>query len=232
MKLETQLTLIVGINNIFFYESMKHHTTLAIGGKAKIFVTPTNQQQIADIVNCCKKYNQDYCVIGAGSKLLVKDGGINKVVICLNHKFSGITQTDKTTLTVLSGTSLNMLNKYCMNNGLSGLENTFIIPATVGGAIHNNAGAYNSAISDVIKNITVLEDGKIKTYTQEQCGFSYRNSYFYDKPHIIILSAELSLKQCSSETIKQRMMDILNARINSQPIIRIKGTQNRRCNNK
>ena len=105
-----------------------------------------------------------------------------------------------------------------MNNGLSGLENTFIIPATVGGAIHNNAGAYNSAISDVIKSVTVLEDGKIKTYTQEQCKFGYRNSYFYDKPHIIILSAELSLKQCGPEIIKKRMMDILNARITSQPI--------------
>lgn len=218
MKFETQLTLIVGIQNIFFYESMKLHTTLGIGGKAKIFLTPTTEEQIIKIVNLCNEYKQDYCVIGNGSKLLVKDSGINKVVICLTNKFSGITQINSTTLSVLSGTSLNYLNKYCMKNGLSGLENTFLIPATVGGAVHNNAGAYNSSFGDIVKTVRVLENCKVKTYTAKECEFGYRTSYFYNKPNIIILSVEICLITDNPENIKARIINILNARLTTQPI--------------
>lgn len=218
IKLENALSVIVGIDNISFYESMKQHTTLGVGGKAEIFITPTNIQQIKDIVKTCNKYNKDYCVIGAGSKLLVKDGGINKVVICLCRKFSGITKTSNTTVTALSGTSLNALNKKCLSWGLGGLENTFLIPATVGGALHNNAGAYNSAIGDVVKSVTVLENGKIKTLTNKECGFAYRTSVFYSNPHCIILSAEFELIPTDKQVIKNRFIEILNSRMASQPI--------------
>ena len=218
VKFENALTVIVGIENIYFYESMKHHTTLGIGGKAKIFITPTNIEQIRQVVKTCVKYGEDYCVIGAGSKLLVKDGGINKVVICLTSKFAGITQISENTLSVLSGTSLNTLNKKCLTLGLSGLENTFLIPATVGGAIHNNAGAYNHAIGDAVKSVTVLENGKIKTYSKKQCNFGYRTSAFYNLPHCIILSAEFELTRCESEVIKNRFVEILNSRVEKQPI--------------
>ena len=72
IKFENALSVILGIENISFYESMKHHTTLGVGGKAKIFITPTSIQQIIKVIETCKKYNQDYCVIGAGSKILVQ----------------------------------------------------------------------------------------------------------------------------------------------------------------
>ncbi len=218
IKFENALTVIVGIENISFYESMKHHTTLGVGGKARIFITPTSVEQIKQIVKTCNQYKQDYCVIGAGSKLLVKDGGINKVVICLSQKFSGITEISPTTLSVLAGTHLNVLNKKCLSLGLSGLENTFLIPATVGGAIHNNAGAYNHSIGDVVKSVTVLENGKVKTYLNKDCKFAYRTSGFYNKPHCIILSAELELIKCESSVIKERFMDILNSRMELQPL--------------
>ena len=218
IKFENALTVIVGIENISFYESMKHHTTLGVGGKAKIFITPCNVEQIKQIVKTCEQYEEDYCVIGAGSKLLVKDGGINKVVICLTSKFSGITQTGENTLSVLSGTSLNALNKKCLNLGLSGLENTFLIPATVGGAIHNNAGAYNHAVGDAVKSVTLLENGKLKTYSKKQCRFGYRTSVFYNQPHYIILSAEFELTPCQQEVIKQKFIEILSSRVEKQPI--------------
>ena len=218
IKFENALSVIVGIENISFYESMKHHTTFGIGGKARIFITPTSIKQIQDIVKTCIKYNEDYCVVGAGSKLLVSDKGINKVVICLNRKFSGITQTSPTTLSVLAGTTLNLLNKKCLSLCLSGLENTFLIPATVGGAIHNNAGAYNHAIGDAVKSVTVLENGKIKTYPKKDCNFAYRTSVFYNKTNCIILSAEFELKPCEKQVINDRFMEILSSRMEKQPL--------------
>lgn len=218
MKLENELTKIVGINNIFFFEEMKKHTSIKIGGTAKIFITPNSIEQIASIVQTCSKFNMDYCVIGNGSKILVLDGGINSVVICLKNNFSNITKLSDNTIEVLSGTSLAKLNKFCLNNKLSGLEETFLIPATVGGAIHNNAGAYSHAIGDCIESVLVFENGKIKEYKQKDCFFEYRKSIFYNNPHCIILSAKFKLKVTNKQIIQQRFNEILNTRTKTQPL--------------
>ncbi len=218
MKIENDLTKVVGIENIFFYEDMKKHTTIKIGGKARIFITPNSTQQIVKIVEICNKFKMDYCVIGSGSKLLVLDGGINKVVICLTNKFSGIKKISETQLEVLSGTSLNRLNKYCLSSSLGGLEETFLIPATVGGAIHNNAGAYSTSIGDCVESVTVLEDNKIKEISKNDCCFAYRTSIFYNKPHCIILSVKFNLYKKDRNLIKEKFVQILNSRTASQPL--------------
>jgi len=119
---------------------------------------------------------------------------------------------------VESGYQLIKLSMDAMNNNLTGLEFASGIPANIGGAIFMNAGAYKSDMSDLIEEVTFLDENfELKTLKNKELKFSYRNSLFQEKDYVII-STILKLNSGNKEEIKELMDNRKKRRIESQPL--------------
>ena len=109
--------------------------------------------------------------------------------------------------------------KLARDNNLSGMEELYGIPGTVGGAVYMNAGAYGGEISSCIETVEVfdLNEGNIKQFNKKDCCFGYRKSFFMNDNYVI-LSAVLKLTKSSKESICQKMNDYMSRRKEKQPL--------------
>lgn len=213
-----KLEEIVDCNNLKFNEPMKKYTTMKVGGPCDAIVFPENIDEIKEIIKFCKAENIDYYVIGNGSNLLVKDEGIHAVIIKIGNKFSKIS-VDNDVVTALSGATMPLVSQCAKNNSLSGFEFACGIPGTIGGGIKMNAGAYGSEISDVLETVTFMDENQnIKTITNKECEFGYRESIFINNPDYIILSATFKFKHEDKEKIEEKMKTNSDARREKQPL--------------
>lgn len=195
-------------------EDMKKHTTFKIGGNAKFFIIPKNVQQILESIKFAKSKNLPYFILGNGSNLLVDDKGYNGVIISLKelNKISLEKQGQNAFVCVEAGVNLFRLNQFLANNSISGIEWSYGIPASFGGSVKMNAGAFEKCVGDFLCEITVLKNGKIKKI--KKINFSYRNSFLTDE---IILSGKLKLKEGEKDEIKAKMSSFLTKRRQTQP---------------
>lgn len=213
-----KLEEIVDCNNVKFNEPMKKYTTMKVGGPCDAIVFPETIDEIKEIIKFCKAENIDYYVIGNGSNLLVRDEGIHAVIIKIGNKFSKIS-VDNDVVTALSGATMPLVSQYAKNNSLSGFEFACGIPGTIGGGIKMNAGAYGSEISDVLETVTFMDENQnIKTITNKECEFGYRESIFINNPDYIILSATFKYKHEDKEKIEEKMKTNSDARREKQPL--------------
>ena len=198
-------------------EPMIRHTTFKIGGPAKIFCMPENEQQAADSIKACRELDIPLFILGNGSNLLVSDEGLNGAVIAFLQKMSEITR-EGNRLTAKAGATLASLCRFAANEGLGGLEFAFGIPGSIGGAVFMNAGAYGGEMKDVVTSVTALfPDGEIKTVSAKDADFGYRHSAF-ETNGAVILSAEFELYPDDKAVIEEKMKDILGRRKDKQPL--------------
>lgn len=204
------------IKDIKENESLRLHTTYKVGGVAKYFISPESIDELIKLVKYLKENNIKYMILGNGSNTIFSSKTYDGVIINLN-KINNM-KIDGNKIYVEAGYQLIKLSIDAMNNNLSGLEFASGIPANVGGAIFMNAGAYKSDMSEVIEDVTFLdEDLNIKTLTKDELNFSYRHSLFQEKDYIII-SANLVLNNGNKEEIKELMDNRKQRRIESQPL--------------
>ena len=142
---------------------MSEHIYFRVGGPADILVTPVNEEQVVNTLKLCREYNVPYFILGNGSNILVKDGGISGVVIKFN-KLNKIT-TEGNCVTAQSGALLKDVSKAALENNLRGFEFACGIPGSIGGAVFMNAGAYDGEMAHVIKYVVIeatveLESGE------------------------------------------------------------------------
>jgi UDP-N-acetylmuramate dehydrogenase len=202
---------------IKYNEPLSGYTTLGIGGGCDAMVSPENLEEIAKIVKICQKENIPLTVIGRGSNLLVRDGGIRGVVVRISDNFSYSTISGDT-LTVQSGALLTGVARRALNNSLTGLEFASGIPGTVGGAVHMNAGAYGGEISDILEYSVYMDfEGEIYRLGASEHKFAYRSSFFSGTDHIIIESS-FRLKPGKSGEIRKKMADLNRRRREKQPL--------------
>ena len=211
---------LAGIKNrgleVLFDEPMSKHTTFKIGGKADIFITPKDENELIFAVNAAKEENVPYFICGKGSDLLVSDKGIEGAVICLNE-MKGISFCGEN-VTVAAGQSVQSLCLEVQKAGLSGLEFAYGIPGTVGGAVYMNAGAYGGEVADCIVSVKYLDkSGEVKIAAKEDMNFGYRKSVFQQNGGIV-LSAVFSLKAAPLEEINEKMNGFLARRKEKQPL--------------
>ncbi len=192
---------------------LKDLTTLGIGGPAKKFAVAKTEEELIEVIRYADLNKSKHLVIGSGSNLLVADGGFEGLVI--KNGIIGIKNISQI-LTVKSGTLLQDLVDYTIQNGLTGLQNLTGIPGTVGGAIYGNAGAYGQTISDFLIDVTVFDGKTIITLPKNQCTFTYRNSIF-KKNKYPILEVTFQLKPGDPETLKKESADILAKRLIKYP---------------
>lgn len=209
MDLIEKIKTITEEKNIYINEPMSKHTTFKTGGPADILVVPKTKQEILELL----KIDAPITIIGNGSNLLVKDGGIRGIVIKVATKNYEIKDN---IIYADAGCGLAMLSNVAYQNALSGLEFACGIPGTLGGALVMNAGAYGGEIGNLVLETEVTDRrGNVSVITEHE--FGYRSSIF-QKANYIILSTKLKLVPGEKEQIKLQMDTNMKARKEKQPV--------------
>lgn len=197
-------------------ENMSNHIHFKVGGPVDILLIPSKVSQVVETLKICKNENIPYFIIGNGSNLLVKDGGIRGVVIKLSNLLS--IEVNGNIIKASSGTLLEDVSKKAVENSLTGFEFACGIPGSVGGAIFMNAGAYDGEIKNVIKEAEVLDrDGNIKVLSKEELELGYRTSKVM-KDNLVVISATFELTKGDKEKIRERVNELTEKRESKQPL--------------
>lgn len=215
----TEVKQILEKENIKFLinEPMKNHTTFRIGGPADFLALPRNEEEILLLLDTAKKYGLDRYIIGNGSNLLVSDKGLSGMAIKMGSEFSDF-KVEGEYITAKAGALLSAVSKAALSASLAGFEELSGIPASVGGGIYMNAGAYGGEIKDVAASVRYLSrEGEIKTLSGAALSFGYRKSAFSGSDNII-LSADFKLKAGNQNEIKEKMLDYTQRRKEKQPL--------------
>jgi UDP-N-acetylenolpyruvoylglucosamine reductase len=156
---------------------MSKHTTLLVGGPAQYWIEPHSFYGFAFLVDYCRERGIPVRVVGRGSNLLVRDGGIRGCVIHPSGgAFSEVTVGTRGEITAGVGVRLKKLASVAGGSGLGGFEWMEGIPGNVGGALRMNAGAMGVETFDQVVRVTFLdEDGVIRTREREEIVSQYRN---------------------------------------------------------
>lgn len=213
-----KLEEIVGKDKVKYNEKMSKYTTMRVGGPCDCIVFPDEISKIKEVIDFCKNENITFFVIGNGSNLLVKDEGIHGVVIKLGHRFGKI-ELDGEYILAYAGATMPTLSQLAKKNSLKGLEFACGIPGTIGGGVKMNAGVYGSQISDILYEVTYMDEKEeIKTIKNKDCSFGYRKSIFTINPNYVILSAKFKLERGNIDEIENKMKENSLARKAKQPL--------------
>jgi UDP-N-acetylmuramate--alanine ligase len=200
------------------YEPMSRHTTLLVGGPAQFWIEPHSFYGFAFLVDYCRERGIPVRVVGRGSNLLVRDGGIRGAVIHpTGGVFSEVTVGTRNEVTAGAGVRLKKLASIAGGSGIGGFEWMEGIPGNVGGALRMNAGAMGIETFDQVVRVTFLdEDGVIRTREREEIVSQYRN--VAELRRNFALQAVFKGKGDSAENIKERWDASREKRKTSQPI--------------
>lgn len=206
-----ELKKILPEENILVNEPMKNHTTFKVGGPADYLVIPETKEQIVE----CLKLDVPKFILGNGSNLIVKDGGIRGLVI-KTSKLDNLELIEEDIIEAGAGCYLSVISNLAKKNSLTGFEFASGIPGTFGGAVMMNAGAYGGEMKDVVIETTYIdEDLEVKTTTEHE--FSYRKSMFTNSNRVI-LSSKIKLAKGNYEEIDARIKELSEARRTKQPL--------------
>src|SRR5699024_6755096 len=207
---------IVSEDNVVCNKPLKNHTYTKLGGDADYFVTPVTYEQVREVVQFSNVENIPFMLLGNGSNLIIKDGGIRGIVMYLG-KLNRIA-VDGTKVIAESGALIAEVSRKALGSHLTGLEFACGIPGSVGGALFMNAGAYRGEIKDVLLRATVVDrDGNIKVIEAKDLDLSYRTSNISQNGYIV-LDAEFGLEEGEYESIKAVMDDLAYKRESKQPL--------------
>lgn len=157
-------------------------------------------------------------IIGNGSNLLVRDGGIRGLVLRISGGLNAI-RREGDCLLVQAGASLAAVAAFARDEGLSGMAELGGIPGTVGGGVLMNAGAYGAELAQLVTQAegVSLSDGRRVVYPADQLDFAYRHSALMDAG-VVITQATLALTPGDPEAIRARMEECAKARREKQPL--------------
>ncbi len=199
------------------YEPMRRHTTILCGGPAQFWLEPHTHEAFARLIDYCHERGIPQRIIGRGSNLLVRDGGIRGAVI---HPAGGVfteVSVDGEILTAGAGARFKKVASVAASHGLTGFEWMEGIPGNVGGGLRMNAGAMGTETFDQVVSVTFLEqDGEIRERSRDEIVAHYRNVPALRQN--FALSACFKGEQAGSDAISQRMDASKNKRRSSQPI--------------
>lgn len=196
--------------------SLKTLTTYKTGGIARLLVFPNSVESLIKIIEIVKENNIKYKIFGNGSNILASSNKYDGVIIKLT-KLNNLIENDGQ-IEVEAGYNFALLANNMSKKGYTGLEFACGIPATVGGAVYMNAGAYLSDVSNVLTKVDILDENlELKTLKNEELEYSYRHSIFMSK-NWIILKAYFKLEKGDKDKIIALINDRKNRRVTSQPL--------------
>ena len=190
-------------------------TWFRVGGPAEVMFRPADRQDLLDFLRA-KPADVPVTVIGVGSNLLVRDGGVPGVVLRLGRDFAGIAAEDQEITCGAAALDVNVATAARMAS-IGGLEFLCGVPGTLGGALRMNAGAYAKEIKDVVVWAEAAgPDGQVRRLEPADFGFAYRRTAVPED--WVFLAARLAGTLDDPAAIQARMTEIQEARGATQPI--------------
>ena len=156
IMLTKKLQEVLTSDELMIGEPLSAHTTFKIGGPADIFVEPNSPEKLSRVMQLISEYKAPLTVLGSGSNVLVRDGGIRGVVLSL-CQLRHVKRRDEKTLVMGAGFMLKEASEYAWQEGLSGMEFAIGIPGSLGGAVFMNAGAYDGEMSQLVTKVTAVD---------------------------------------------------------------------------
>lgn len=216
MSFLDQLLTIIPADRVNQDEPLSAHTYTKLGGKADYFVAPHTYEEVQAVLELAHRESVPFMILGFGSNLIVRDGGLRGIVLNLNELKT--IRRDGNQLIAQAGAAIIDVSRQALTEELSGLEFACGIPGTVGGAVYMNAGAYGGETKDVIASAVVLSpEGELMTLTKEELDLDYRTSRV-SKDGLIVLEATFELEPLGYEAIKAVMDDLTHKRESKQPL--------------
>lgn len=206
-------------SRVLYQEPMSDHTSFKIGGKCDCLILPNSIDDAVMAWTACREMSIPCRVIGNGTNLLVKDGGVRGCLIKMAPGALGVERTGESSLRVHAGTLLPRLVQEALLAGLSGLEWAIGIPGSAGGAVMMNAGAYDGDFGSLVRRIQVASiDGTTRWIEATDLAFSYRHSLFTDRSDLMILAADLEMAAGDRKKIYDVMLARAKEREQKQPL--------------
>jgi UDP-N-acetylmuramate dehydrogenase len=199
-----------------FDEPLKRYTAWKIGGPADALLEPRNAEELLEALDKAREHGIPVTVLGGGTNVLVRDGGIRGLTIRLAKALTGIEIVDRSVIAE-AGVLYPVLANATAGRGLAGLEFATGIPGTVGGAVYMNAGAYGGETKDVLDWADVLQDGEVLRMANADLDFSYRHSILHDHPDWVVLRAAYTLYPGDPDELKARIKGFRAQRMNGSP---------------
>ena len=199
---------------IEFNYNLSKLSWFGVAGKAEIFYVPDSSYELALLLKLLSpKINRT--VIGMGSNLLIRDGGIDGIVIKLGKNFSNII-LEKNAVSIGASVPDKVLSRFCSSESINGFEFLTGIPGNIGGAVAMNAGCYGSEIKDVFLSADCIDYlGNEVSIDKSENFFSYRNNSRVRD--LIIMNVKFKRVKGNKKQITDKMEEINNNRILSQP---------------
>ncbi|MEL6234727.1 MAG: UDP-N-acetylmuramate dehydrogenase [Pseudomonadota bacterium] len=188
---------------------------LRVGGPADILFQPADAE---DLAACLAALPADMPVLpmGVASNLIIRDGGIEGMVIRLGRPFASVAIEPEGRIRAGAAVLDARLAEAAAEAGLAGLEFLRTIPGTVGGAVRMNAGCYGAYVADVLVEVTLVDRTGSRTLPAEALGLGYRHASL--PPETVITEALFQGRPDAPEAIVARMQEALARRAESQPV--------------
>jgi len=203
---------------IRFHYPMHRLTTYKVGGPVEALWETRDLETLKKVIRYLSLEGIPYGALGRGSNLLVKDEGIDGVMILLKGSLAAIKEgAEKSLVWAGGGVHLTDLMSWCRKKGMSGLEFLTGIPGTVGGAVAMNAGAFGQEVNERIKTLQfVLPGGTQAEMNRSELKFSYRRLHMEEGG--LVTKACFCLDRNTPEAVSEKMGGYLKTRKQTQPL--------------
>ena len=181
-------------------EQLSSFTTLRVGGPARKIIHAHSEAELIEFVKAADSAKEPILILGGGSNLLISDAGFAGTVIRVESKGNALDYDACSggMIEVSAGEDWDKFVEISIEKGFADLESLSGIPGTVGGAPIQNIGAYGHEVSETIARVKTYDrsKGEVKTFTNTECKFSYRNSIFKEQPgRYVILTVTFQLRK-------------------------------------
>jgi UDP-N-acetylmuramate dehydrogenase len=199
-----------------FDEPLKRYTAWKIGGPADALLEPRDADELIGAVKKAREHGIPVTVLGGGTNVLIRDGGIRGLTIRLAKSLKGV-EIEGVRVVADAGALYPVLANTTAGRGLGGLEFATGIPGTVGGAVYMNAGAYGSETTEVLDWADVYQDGAVVRMENADLALSYRRSILHDHPDWVVLRAGYTLATGDPGELRARIKEFRTQRMNGSP---------------
>lgn len=201
-------------------EPLAPHTTFRIGGPAALYTVAHKIHDLTCSVQLARARSVPIFILGNGSNILVRDGGIRAYVI-KNHCQQFTVEAANSTRAILSaesGVSMPLVANKMAREGWAGLEWAIGVPGTIGAGILGNAGAHGECVADSLVNVSILDAaGDMRELQKAELGFDYRTSRLRKSKETVVLSARFELHRDNPNACIARMNAYTGQRRRTQP---------------
>lgn len=197
-------------------EPLAKRTTLRVGGPAEIYVEPADESELAKVLRFCRDRDVSFFLLGRGSNLLIRDGGIRGVVIHLGAPAFSQIEVQGELLRCGAGAKLKDIALTAKRHGLGGLEFLEGIPGNLGGALRMNAGAMNGWTFEVVERLRFMDyAGVVHERAARNVETTYRSCPLLKSA--VALGAVLKGRPAPREQIEAKLAECQQKRWTSQP---------------